>query len=241
MVGTANTLKTRVLINRLWAYVFGRGIVASTDNFGLLGEQPTHPELLDYLALDFEKNGWSIKRVLRQLVTSRTFKSASRASAESLARDVENRYLSYFTPRRLDAEAIHDSINQLAGRSPRAVYLPVIRNRLDPFLNAFNAPVPIATVSFRVNTNVPAQSLATMNSKSVQEAARGWLERIVSDTSLDTATERIEAMYKEAYTRRPTAEELRLCITHLGAAPDNDSYVRLAHALLNTKEFIYVY
>ncbi len=241
MVSETNTLKSRVLVNRLWAYVFGRGIVASTDNFGLLGEQPTHPELLDHLTLDFEANGWSIKRALRQMVTSRTFKSASRATADILARDAENRFLSHFRSRRLDAEAIHDSINQLADQSPRAVYSPVVRNRLDPFLNAFNAPVPVATVSFRVNTNVPAQSLATMNSKKVEEAARSWITRIESNSDLNTPAARIDALFQEAYARRPTAEELDVCGEYLGDAPDYDAYVRLAHALLNTKEFIYVY
>ena len=241
IVGPANTLKSRLLINRLWAYVFGRGLVASTDNFGLLGDQPTHPELLDFLALDFEENGWSIKRALRHMVTSRTFKSNSQAAEPSLTHDAQNRYLSFFTPRRLDAEAIHDSINQLAARTPRAVYLPVIRNRLNPFLDAFNRPTPITTVSFRVNTNVPAQSLATMNSERADEAAHDWFDRVASNSELDTPTKRINAMFEQAYSRLPTAAELALCSSYLGESPNNESYVRLAHALLNTKEFIYVY
>ncbi len=241
MVSEANTLKSRVLVNRLWAYVFGRGIVSSTDNFGLLGERPTHAELLDHLALDFEANGWSIKQALRQMVTSRAFKSASRATTETLTRDAENRYLSHFTSRRLDAEAIHDSINQLADQSPRAVYSPVVRNRLDPFLGAFNAPIPVATVSFRTNTNVPAQSLATMNSKMIEEAASSWIDRINSNKGPNTTAERIEALFQEAYARSPTDEELDICGEYLGKTPDHNAYVRLAHALLNTKEFIYVY
>jgi hypothetical protein len=236
MVSEANTLKTRVLINRLWAYVFGRGIVASTDNFGRLGSEPTHPELLDYLSLDFERNGWSIKRTLRQMVLSRTFRSSSQAPGETREKDPQNIYLSHFAARRLDAEAIYDSICVLAGTNERAVYLPVARNQLNPFLATFNAPVPTSTISFRTNTNVPAQSLTMMNGEIVSGAARRWSDRIAHDAKLPRAEDKITEMFWQAYARPPSDSELRLLLSYL----DGD-YYRIAHALLNSKEFIYVH
>ncbi len=210
IVGEANTLKSRVLINRLWAYCFGRGLVSSTDNFGRLGSKPTHPELLDFLALDFERNGWSIKHALRQIVTSRAFCQANSASAETLERDPNNEWLSYFRPRRLDAEAIYDSIGQLAGHDRRAIHLPVIRNRLDPFLTVFNAPVPISTVGSRTHTDVPAQYLALMNGSLVENAADAWSKRIVQDAALKTSAEKITAMFRQIYARNPRSDELQV-------------------------------
>jgi len=219
MVSEANTLKTRVLINRLWAYVFGRGIVASTDNLGRLGQKPTHPELLDHLALDFEHNGWSMKHALRQMVTSRTFQSSSQTSAEAREKDEQNLYLSHFTPRRLDADAIYDSIVSLQENQSRAVYLPVIRNQLNPFLSVFNAPIPTTTVSLQTPTNVPAQSLTMMNGDLVDQAARHWSSRIANNDQLSTPDAKITAMFQQAYARSPQADELEALLAYRKADP----------------------
>ena len=228
IVSDANTLKSRVLVNRLWSYVFGRGIVSSTDNFGRLGKKPTHPELLDYLSLDFERDGWSIKQALRKMVTSRTFRSSSQAAKEVRSKDPENALLSHFTPRRLDAEAIYDSVGQIGGRFGRAVYLPVIRNRLNAFMSAFNAPVPTSTVSFRNNTNVPAQSLVMMNGSIVEQAARSWAARVASDGSLPDVTDKITSMYLSAYGREPSKHELSLLLAFMSDAPiDEERYQQL--------------
>lgn len=235
LLSERNTLKTRVLVNRLWAYVFGRGLVASTDNFGRLGSKPTHPELLDFLARDFERNGWSIKQALRQLVTSRTFRLSSQASSETLQRDEQNLYLSHYRPRRLDAETIYDSISFLAGREERAVYLPVIRNRLNPFLQTFNAPVPTSTVSSRTHTNVPAQSLAMMNGDLVETAARSWSDRIAHDDSLPTRQAKITAMFQQAYARSPSKPELETLLAFLGEGSENEAAIQ--NLVAQRKEF----
>ena len=108
IVGKGNTLTTRVIVNRLWHHVFGRGLVASADNFGRLGSKPSHPGLLDYLAMDFRENGWLMKRTVRQLVMSRAFRSASTVPAANRGKDDANLQLAYYTPRRLDAEAIEE-------------------------------------------------------------------------------------------------------------------------------------
>ena len=149
-----------MLVNRLWNYVFGAGLVTTTDNFGRMGGQPSHPELLDFLASDFKKNGWSLKKSLKLMVTSRTFKLSSQSTAAAKEVDPVNKYLSFYTPRRLDAEAIYDSLHFVAGQNKRAIYDSVIRNRLHPFLTAFNRPVPVTTVSRRPSDNVPAQALS---------------------------------------------------------------------------------
>lgn len=205
-----NTLKSRVLINRLWAYVFGRGIVASTDNFGRLGSEPTHPELLDTLALQFEADGWSMKRTLRQMVLSRTFRASSQAPSSIRERDPENRLLSFYTPRRLSAEAIYDSVGRLRSNQQRAIYLPVVRNRLHPFLTAFNYPTPTSTVSSRTLTNTPTQSLAMMNGDFVEQAARAWSNRVAQNRELPTPVDKITHMVRQAFSRSPTTEELEI-------------------------------
>jgi hypothetical protein len=225
VVSQTNTLKTRVLINRLWGYVFGRGIAASTDNLGRLGSEPSHPELLDHLALDFERHGWSIKHGLRQMVTSRTFRSGSQATRKTRERDSQNVYLSYFTPRRLDAEAIYDSIGYIGGRTDRAVYLPVLRNKLNPFLNTFNAPVPTTTVSFRTHTNVPAQSLSMMNGDIVERAARSWSEQVARNRNLSSPTDKIATMYQQAFARSPSTDEMRLLLSFMEGNGDIETQI----------------
>jgi hypothetical protein len=251
-----NPLAARVMVNRLWNHVFGRGLVASADNFGRLGKEPSHPELLDSLAVDFRESGWVMKPLVKRLVMSRTFRSGSSSPAANVDRDPENLQLSYFSPRRLDAEAILDSIRQVAtGKDvERAIYRSVIRNRLDPFLSIFNYPVPTSTVGVRNLTNVPAQALALMNGREVQEAAREWSKRVVREN--ETSEGRVEQLFLEAYARPPSSEELATCLKFLeGDAADDgvslrgeptrsksgDAYYRLAHALLNSKEIIYVH
>ena len=165
MVSEGNSLTTRVIVNRLWHHTFGRGLVASADNFGRLGKEPSHPELLDYLAADFRENGWSMKRTVRQLVMSRTFRSASIEPAANAGKDSENLQLAYYTPRRLDAEAVLDTIRFVSANDigQRAIYTSQKRNGLNPFLFAFNYPIPTSTVGVRNVTNVPAQAPMLMN------------------------------------------------------------------------------
>lgn len=242
MIAEDNTLIDRVIVNRLWHHTFGQGIVASTDNFGRLGKEPTHPELLDYLASDFRENGWSMKGTVRQLVMSRAFRSASTTPGENGDKDPLNLQLAYFTPRRLGAEAILDTIRFVAGNKvpQRAVYNPVKRNDLDPFLATFNFPIPTSTVGVRDLTNVPAQALTLMNGNITKEASIQWSRRIAADGALKTDPERIDRLFMQAYSRRATPGETAACMAYL-AGEGADAYTRLAHALLNSKELIYVH
>jgi len=172
-----NPLTRRVIVNRVWHHLFGRGMVPSVDNFGRMGEKPSHPDLLDYLATRFVEDGWSLKKLIRLIVTSETWQQDSKPSPLARETDPENRLFSHFNVRRLDAESIRDSLLAAAGNldrklygppvdgrvNRRSVYVQVIRNRLDPFLSTFDAPVPFATKGRRDVTTVPAQSLALFN------------------------------------------------------------------------------
>ena len=112
----ANPLTARVMVNRVWHHVFGRGLVPSVDNFGALGEPPSHPELLDYLADRFVKDGWSVKRLVRELVLSSAFRMSSTAAEAADAADPDNRLLHRMPVRRLEAEAIRDTVLAVSGR-----------------------------------------------------------------------------------------------------------------------------
>jgi hypothetical protein len=115
LVDRDNPLTARVIVNRIWHEIFGRGIVATLEDFGVKGEPPTHPELLDTLAVDFMEQGWSLKRLIREIVLSRTYQQSARVSADNRARDPDNRWLARGPRLRLDAEAIRDNALAIAG------------------------------------------------------------------------------------------------------------------------------
>ena len=115
IVDRNNTLTSRVIVNRVWNQLFGRGIVRTVDNFGATGEQPTHPELLDFLAAEFVEDGWSIKSLVRRLVLTRTYQLSSKYESENYGQDPDNRMLWRRTPKRIDAEALRDAILTAGG------------------------------------------------------------------------------------------------------------------------------
>ena len=115
MASDENPLSARVMVNRVWQHMFGNGIVRSPENFGATGLAPTHPELLDYLALDFQNNDWSVKTLIRKIATSRIYRSDSEFSASSFQADPENQFIWRMEPRRLEAEVLRDSILRISG------------------------------------------------------------------------------------------------------------------------------
>ena len=119
-----NPLTARVMVNRIWQHLFGRGIVTTADNFGTYGEPPSHPELLDDLAARFVRDGWSVKKLIRFLVLSKSFQQSSRYSPEAVVADPLNRLLSRYPIRRLEAESIRDAILTVSGRLDRTLYGP---------------------------------------------------------------------------------------------------------------------
>ncbi|MCF7788269.1 MAG: DUF1553 domain-containing protein [Prosthecobacter sp.] len=222
-----NPLTARVIVNRLWHHVFGRGLVASVDNFGKLGDLPTHPELLDFLAQRFIDSGGSIKAMLKLIVSSKAFQRSAHAAGIAMQKDPENKLLSHWSLHRLEAESIRDSILTLTGRlepelygestasnTPRrSIYVKVIRNSLDPFLTTFDTPVPFSTRGKRDTTNVPAQSLTLLNDSNVIRWSREWALR-----SSKVADEpRVKEMFQEAFAREATADEVKQSLAYLAA------------------------
>ncbi|MFT5188648.1 MAG: hypothetical protein ACI957_001669 [Verrucomicrobiales bacterium] len=202
MLRKDNPLTRRVIVNRIWHHVFGEGLVRTPDNFGRLGQKPSHPELLDHLALWFEAEGYSIKSLIKHLVTSETWKASSEPSETAEDQDPDNILLSHAHLRRLDAEAIRDSLLAVSGRleidemygpavngdsARRSVYLRVKRNNLDPFLAIFDAPVPASSKGRRDVTNVPGQSLTMLNDPFVIRTAEHWADKnLTGEDKIDT-------------------------------------------------------
>ena len=224
-----NPLTRRVIVNRIWHHLFGRGIVPTPDNFGRLGLEPTHPELLDYLATRFSEHGWSIKDAIRFTVMSKTWQLSSRPSPKAQQLDADNRLLSHAMVRRLEAEAIRDSLLTVSGSlsrdlfggltdgnsNRRSVYVRVTRNALDPFLRAFDFPEPFSTTGRRDVTNVPAQSLTLMNDERVTALASNWATRVLADQRLSNDAARIENMILSALGRPAHAADVRRFETYL--------------------------
>jgi hypothetical protein len=130
-----NPLTARVMTNRIWQHLFGAGLVRTVDDFGHVGERPSHPELLDHLAARFVADGWSMKRLIRAIALSRTFQASNQPSAAAKAADPQNRLLSHYPARRMEAEAIRDSILAASGRLSPALYGASVQ----PFREKVNA------------------------------------------------------------------------------------------------------
>ena len=266
-----NPLTSRVIVNRIWHHLMGRGLVPTTDDFGVLGRRPTHPQLLDHLATQFLANGRSIKQTIRYIVLSRTYQMSTMVDAAALAEDPDNLLWHHRPPKRLEGEAIRDSLLALAGNldaaphgpavpvhltpfmdgrgrpkqsgpldgnGRRSIYVAVRRNFLSPFMLAFDAPVPFNTMGRRNVSNVPAQALILMNDPFVLAQARGWAEQAMQQG--ETTSERIDWMYRTGVARRPTARELEAAMAFVGRANSEEAWTDLAHALINTKEFLFL-
>jgi len=135
-----NPYIARVMVNRLWQHLTGRGIVASVDNFGVLGQEPTHPELLDWLASEFAAEGWSLKTLIRQIVLSRTYRMSSRPEPRAQEIDPENKLLHRMRIRRLEGEAIRDTVLAISGRLDRRILGPPVPVHLTPFMQGRGRP-----------------------------------------------------------------------------------------------------
>jgi hypothetical protein len=192
-----NPLTARVIVNRVWHWLLGAGIVRTTDNFGISGESPSHPELLDYLALRFMQDGWSIKNLVRQIVLSEIYQQSTQGAAATQAVDPDNRLFGRANRRRLEAEAIRDTILQVSGRlSPerggrhfpptlsadfafatdatvRSVYLPYFRNALPELIAAFDPADPSTTTGRRDASTVAPQALFMLNHPFVAATGSG--------------------------------------------------------------------
>ncbi|MCA9436559.1 MAG: PSD1 domain-containing protein, partial [Candidatus Omnitrophica bacterium] len=195
----SNPLTARVLVNRVWQHHFGEGIVRTPANFGKLGEKPTHPDLLDWLARDFIDSGWSIKALHRRILLSSTYQQSSQPSELAIETDPDNRWLSHQNRRRLEAEAIRDAMLQVSGRldtslggppyseisTPRkTLYFKTVRSDRTSFNMLFDAADPTAIVTRRIDTTVAPQALFLLNNPFVLETAEAMAKDLLADSSI---------------------------------------------------------
>jgi hypothetical protein len=255
----ANPLTARVLVNRVWGHHFGEGIVRTPSNFGKLGELPSHPQLLDWLADRFVRDGWSLKRLHRRILLSAVYQQCSVASTESLRQDPENRWLSRMSPRRLEAEAVRDSMLQVAGRlncgiggpaTPdlngrrRSLYVQTARQDRSSFSTLFDAANPEQSVEKRTISTVAPQALFLLNSSFVQAQARSVAQRLKSEIPVDEPA-RIERAYRLLYSRPPRPDEKEIGLSFLAGAGSGGpmterAWIDYSHVLLCGNEFTYV-
>ncbi|MBL8816985.1 MAG: DUF1553 domain-containing protein [Planctomyces sp.] len=259
-----NPLTSRVMVNRLWQHHFGRGLVGTPDNFGQLGERPSHPELLDYLAVRFQELGWSVKAMHREMMLSSTYQQSSDGSEASLAIDADNRYLWRMNRRRLDVEAWRDALLSVSGRldrrmggastnlsdadnSRRTVYAFISRHELDSMLRLFDFPDANITNSSRSETTVPQQQLFVINSPFMLNQARAFAARLREEAG-EGDTDRIRLAFELAFGRPVTEDELQLGLTYVTAEDSEEEkqgttlsrWERYTQILLASNEFLYV-
>ncbi len=272
-------LTSRVFVNRVWQWVFGTGIVATPDDFGHMGIAPAHPELLDFLAREFQSDEWSVKRLVRRLVMSKTFRQGSKVSEAAAQTDPDNRLLHHYPTRRLEAESIRDSLLAVSGRLDPALYgrpiptprvLEDTKNKrlvsgpldghgrrslylqlsiMDPpkFLVGFNLPDLKLPAGRRDVTNVPGQALFMMNDPLVMAMSAHWATMLIGQKR-SSPEERITIMFRTAFGRPPNDVELRRWTASVRKFAEDDqgdmmqqqtAWARLAHAVFNTREFLY--
>jgi hypothetical protein len=252
-----NPLTARVIVNRVWQWHFGTGLVRTPNNFGLLSEPPSHPELLDWLAKNFVEDGWSLKNLHRRILLSATYQQSSVASPEVFARDPENRWLGRFVPRRLEAEAIRDAMLFAAGgldlapggpathdlgTTRRSLYVQTARWDRSNFAILFDAANPDAAVENRDVSTVAPQALFLLNHDFVLSQAKGLADRVTRDEPKDEAA-RLQRLFHLVFARPVTADEMKIA-RQLLAGPwkgETDAAWRdLAHVLLCSNEFVYL-
>jgi hypothetical protein len=232
----------RVMANRIWLHHFGRGIVDTPGEFGKLGQLPTHPELLDWLATELPKQGWSLKKFHKLIMTSTTYRQSSKRDSAKDTLDRGNTLYGRYPLRRLEAEVVRDRMLATAGRldltpfgSPvavvegplgetsapddkprRSIYLQVRRSKPVAFLSAFDAPALEPNCDRRNVTTSAPQSLMLLNSDFVRKQAGHFAVRVRTEAKADATPERlVETAWRLAYLRMPTAEERKLATAFL--------------------------
>ncbi len=259
----AGHLAARVIVNRLWHYHFGRGIVSTPSDFGFQGGRPSHPELLDWLAVDLVHHGWKLKRLHKLIVMSQTYRQQAvdnDASPEKLA--LRTSLFGRWTPRRLEAEAIRDGMLAVSGlldETPfgpgtldqnmrrRSIYFFIKRSQLIPTMMLFDWPEHLVGIGRRSTTTVAPQALAFLNSPQARQYAEGLANRT---DGVETA-EAIRQVYELLFSREPTSEESAISQEFVKTQADlhNEAdatkaqrlaFVDWCQMMLSTNEFLYL-
>ena len=258
-------LTARVMVNRIWQHLIGVGIVETPSNFGRLGRPPTHPEVLDWLAVEFVESGWSVKALVRQVMVSSVYRQTSIASQPGQRRDPRNSWLGRMNRKRLDAESLKDTllwhagvVHRATGRgwdgSKRSLFAAPTRSAPDPLLSLFDGPDPHLVVPRRSDSTSAPQSLFMMNNPAVLSTAEAVVAGLLKSAGDDGS--RIARLYQRLLCRHPTAEEGRLASRTLSesrevrrrlvefgsktAGGPDGPWQDLCMALLCSNEFIYV-
>lgn len=259
-----NPLTARVIVNRVWQHHFGRGLVATPDNFGKLGEPPSHPQLLDYLTLRFLDQGWSLKALHREIMLTATYQLSTDSQDANLQKDADNRYLWRMNRRRLDVEAWRDALLATSGRldrslegpstnlaeagnNRRTIYGFISRHELDNMLRLFDFPDANITASTRAETTVPQQQLFVLNSPFMLEQSKAFAARIQREGG-ESLENQIRRAYLVAFGREVLDLELQLGVRYMQVEDSDDTlsnnklsrWERYAQALLASNEFMYL-
>jgi hypothetical protein len=262
-----NPLTARVMVNRVWHHLFGAGLVRTVDVFGSTGEPPSHPELLDHLALQFVRDGWSVKRLVRSMVLSRAYRMSTSGQSDARARDTDpdNRLLRQMNRKRLEAECLRDAMLVASGTldrtaggptmkpgtasevgyvfddARRSVYLPVFRNRLPELFEVFDFADPNVVLGRRNVSTVAPQALFLMNNPFVMGQAREAARRALATPGDDAA--RLERAFRSALGRAPSPRERDLAlrfVTGQEGAARQAAWEGVYHALFACIDFRYV-
>ena len=225
-------LTVRVYVNRVWRHLFGKGLVSTIDNFGFVGEKPSHPELLDFLALDFIDSGWSTKKLIKKIVLSHAFQLSVVVDPVAKEKDFENRLIWRANRRRVDAEVLRDSILFASGEldlTPggrtirkitqydlgykfdtvrRSVYVPAFRNSMLPLFEVFDFANPNLVTGDRNTSTLPTQALFLMNDPEVIRASTKMADRLLAMSKIDDV-ERVRIAYLSTIGRKPTPVEIQ--------------------------------
>ena len=257
-----NPLTSRVMVNRIWHHLIGKGLVRTTDNFGMMGEKPSHAALLDWLAHQFVVDQWSVKKMIRRIVMSRTYRLSSTGESAGWASDPENRLIWRANRKRLTAEAIRDSILSVSGQLSmqqggptirkfsqydwgyefntirRSVYVPLFRNTLLEVMEAFDVANPNVVSGRRSETTLPTQALYLMNSPFVNAEAERAGERIIRSGVSDA--ERVRLVYRLALGREPSAVEADVVMKFIEESKTGQksrAWSALVHSLFGSVDF----
>ena len=261
-----NPLTARVIVNRLWRWHFGRGIVPTPDNFGGLGEKPTHPKLLDHLARKFVESGWSVKSMHRLMMNSATYRQSAEADLALVEYDPENKLFARWQRRRVESEVVRDSILMKANRLDldmggsmlvvqpnkyvnqgkltehsmvprRTVYLPVYRSSGYDGQKAFDTADPAVSNGNRRTSTVAGQALYLMNSELMHASSKALADFVISKAS----EYRPAWMIKHVFGRDPTKDESARGITFVESYGDEKAALAaFARVLLSSNEFLYM-